>query len=139
MDLWGTGLHAGLVGDAEVEGAAREGRAASGGEDKDEAVARNYHDTLLSGKLLRAVRQATKREGVGCLLPDEQYTNTGQPVAEVLREKHPDMHVPPVENPTCAAFEEYGKLTKMVPLDFTEDDVTWVASNLSSTAGTLGE
>ena len=26
----------------------------------------------------------------------------------------------------------------MVPLDFTEDDVTWVVSKLSGTAGTLG-
>ena len=27
----------------------------------------------------------------------------------------------------------------MVPLDFTEDDVTWVASKLSGAAGALGE
>ena len=38
----------------------------------------------------------------------------------------------------CAAFEEYGDVTKTVPLDFTEDDVMWVASKLSSAAGTLG-
>ena len=31
MDLWERGLHASLVGDAEAEGASREGRAASGG------------------------------------------------------------------------------------------------------------
>ena len=63
---------------------------------------------------------------------------TGRPVAEVLREKHPDMRVPPVGNPTCAAFEEYDNIPKMVPLEFTEDDVTWVASKLSSAAGALG-
>ena len=62
---------------------------------------------------------------------------TGRPVAEVLREKHPDMWVPPVENPTCTAFEEYKDLPEMVPLDFTEDDVTWVASKLSGAAGVL--
>ena len=33
MDLWESGLHAGLVGYSEAEGAAREGRAASGGEE----------------------------------------------------------------------------------------------------------
>ena len=48
------------------------------------------------------------------------------------------MLVPPVENPTCAAFEEYGKVLEMVPLEFTEDDIMWVASKLSSTAGVLG-
>ena len=40
------------------------------------------------------------------------------------------MRVPPVENPTCAAFEEYEDVPKTVPLDFTEDDVAWVASKL---------
>ena len=33
MDLWERGLHAGLVGAAEAEGANREGRAASSGEE----------------------------------------------------------------------------------------------------------
>ena len=51
MDLWERGLHAGLVGDSEEEGAAREGRAASGDEEEDEAVARSIHNTVLSGKL----------------------------------------------------------------------------------------
>ena len=33
----------------------------------------------------------------------------------------------PRGNPTCAAFEEYEEVPKKVPLNFTEDDVTWVA------------
>ena len=48
------------------------------------------------------------------------------------------MRVPPVENPTCEAFEEYRDVLETVPLDFTEDDVMWVASKLSGTAGALG-
>ena len=52
--------------------------------------------------------------------------------------KHPDMYVPPVENLTCASFEEYEDMPKTVPLDFTEDDVTWVASKLSGAAGAMG-
>ena len=48
------------------------------------------------------------------------------------------MRVPPVENPTCSAFEEYEDVPEMVPLNFTEDEVTWVASKLSSAAGALG-
>ena len=73
----------------------------------------------MSGKLWQAVRQVTDRERGECLLPDDQCTKTGRPVAEILREKNPDMRVPPVENPVCAAFEEYGEVTKMVPLNFT--------------------
>ena len=51
MDLWERGQQAVLVGDAEEEGTVQEGRAASGGEEEDEAVARSFHETLLSGKL----------------------------------------------------------------------------------------
>ena len=93
MDLWDRGLHSGLVGDTESEGSAREGRAASGGEQKDEAVARRYHDMVLSGKLRQAVCRATDRKGGACLLPDDQCMKTGRPVAVVLRDKHPDMQV----------------------------------------------
>ena len=67
---------------------------------------RSFHSTLLSGKLQQAFHRATDREGGGCLLPGDVCTKTGRPVADVLREKHPSMRVPPVENPMCAAFEE---------------------------------
>ena len=126
------------MGDAEAKGAAREGRAAFSGEEEDDAVARSFHDTVLLGKLRQAIRRATDRKGGGCLLPYEQFTKTGRLVAAVLREKHLDMRVPHVENTTCAAFEKYGDVPETVPLDFTEDDVTWVASKLSGAAGALG-
>ena len=45
---------------------------------------------------------------------------------------------PPVENPMCTAFEEYKEVLETVPLDFTEDDVTWVSSKLSGAAGAIG-
>ena len=61
MDLWERGLHAGLVGDAKAERATQEVRAASGGEEEDEAVAWSYHDTVLDGKLRKDFRQATDR------------------------------------------------------------------------------
>ena len=62
-----------------------------------------------------------------------------QRVAEVLREKHPYMPAPlPVEKPACAAFKEYKEVPETVPLDFTENDVMWVASKLSGAAGALG-
>ena len=47
------------------------------------------------------------------------------------------MRVPPVENPTCAAFEEYEDVPKTVPLDFTEDDVTWVFHRGDTHVGVL--
>ena len=101
-------------------------------------MARSFHENVLSGKLWQAVRRATNREGGGCLLRGDKCTKIGRLVADVLREKHPDMHVPPVENPTCEAFEVYEGVPKTVPLDFTEYDVTWVASKISGAAGALG-
>ena len=102
-------------------------------------MARSFHETVLSGKLCQAVRWATNREDGGCLLLGDKCTKTGRPVADVLRKKHPDMRAPSMDNPTCAAFEVYQDIPKPVPLNFTEDDVTWVASKLSGAAGALGE
>ena len=77
VDLWERGLHAGLVGNDEAEGAAREGRATSRGEEEEEAVDWSYHNTVLSDKLRKVVCRATDREGGGCILPDNQCTKTG--------------------------------------------------------------
>ena len=48
------------------------------------------------------------------------------------------MRVPPVENPTCAAFGKYEEVPDTVPLDLLENNFTWVASKLSGAAGALG-
>ena len=76
--------------------------------------------------------------GGGCLLLGGVYTKTGRPVLNVLQEKYPYMCVLLLEKHTCASFEEYEKVLETVPVDFSEDNVTWVASNLSSAAGSLG-
>ena len=67
-----------MVGDAEAKGDAREGRAASGEEEEDEAVARSYHEKMCSGKLRQDCCRSTDRKGGGCLLPDDQCTKTLQ-------------------------------------------------------------
>ena len=38
----------------------------------------------------------------------------------------------------CAAFEEYEEVPETVPLEFSEENVTWVASNLPGADGALG-
>ena len=43
-----------------------------------------------------------------------------------------------MKDPVCPAFEKYEEFPETVSLDFTEDNITWVASNLSGAAGTLG-
>ena len=84
------------------------------------------------------VYKATDRERGGVILLEDVFTKTRRLVIDVLQEKHPDMHVPPVENPKCPAFEEYEEVPQTVPLELLEKNVTWVASKLSGAAGALG-
>ena len=84
MDLWERGLHTILVGGAESKGAVREGRASSGGEKEEIALACKFHSMILSGKICLAVRQSTNRERGGCLLLDDICTKTSTLVVEVL-------------------------------------------------------
>ena len=61
MDLWERGLHAVLVGDADAEGAAREGRSARGREEEEESLSCKLQSTVLSGKIFEAVCWATNK------------------------------------------------------------------------------
>ena len=70
------------------------------------------------GKLRQVVCWVTDREGGGCILPRDVCTKTGRPVADELHEKHPDMRVLPVNNPTCMAFEGYEEVPETVTLNF---------------------
>ena len=70
MDLRDRGLHTGLVGDAEAEGAAREDRDNGEGEEEEKQISWIYQSTVLLSKLRQAVHWATNNEGGGCLLPD---------------------------------------------------------------------
>ena len=47
MELWKRGQHAGLVGDAEAEGAAHEGSVTLSGAAEDNAVARSFTESTV--------------------------------------------------------------------------------------------
>ena len=42
-------------------------------------------------------------------------------------------------DPICSAFKGYDKVPETVPLEFSKENVTWVASMISGTIGALGE
>ena len=48
------------------------------------------------------------------------------------------MQLPPVEKPTCVAFEEYKEVSETVSLGLLEYGATWIASKLSVAYGALG-
>ena len=86
---------------------------------------------MLSRKLL-----ITREEG-GCLLPGKICTNNERLVIDVLWVKQPNTRIPQVGDPQCSDFERYEEVPETLHLDFSEDNVIWVASKLSGAAGSL--
>ena len=85
----------------------RRGRVGGGrgkGTDDDDSIARKYHSMVCDGKLRPAVRWLTSRDGGGVLSPEDACTKTGRFVIDVLREKHPDLMVPDLEDEEWASF-----------------------------------
>jgi hypothetical protein len=104
-------------------------------------LARAFNATVLSGRLRKAVRKATSRDGGGVLQPDDACTKTGRPVIDVLREKHPKMRDPgtiDLDDNDRGVFEPYEAIPEAVPLSITADTVEKVAPKLSGSAGLGG-
>jgi len=139
MDLWDQGSYIALVDSTEKEVLGRVGPARR---TKDEAAeARAFDSMVKSGRLRKAVRSITSRDGGGVLQPDDNCTKTGRPVIEVLREKHPAMRDPVLQDrlgPIPGAFEPYDSTPEPVPLIITAQIVEKVASKLSGSAGPSG-
>ena len=120
-----------------AEGRDREGQVNRHVEEAEDILACRFHSSLLSGKLRQAFHWATDCEEGGCLLPRDVRTKIGRPIVDILHEKHPGICIPPLEIPTCAAFEECEEVPETALLDFSEDKVTWVTSKISGAAGVL--
>ena len=69
-------------------------------------------------KAVTGIPSGHQQRGGGVLLPGGVCTKTKRPVADFLREKHPDMRAPPVENRTCPSSEEYEEVLEAVSLEF---------------------
>lgn len=133
LALWETGCFAALVDDTESEAMAGGARPS-----KDaEAEARAYDAQVLSGRLRRAVRRLTARDGGGVLSPDDLCSKAGKPVHEVLRDKHPPLADPLVGDEN-GAFEPYERCPVPVPLIATDETARRVASKLTGGAGPCG-
>eukprot|EP00957_Ditylum_brightwellii_P175702 13378176-Ditylum_brightwellii.AAC.1 len=94
LDLWEEGMFDGLVDNTVAEARAREGLQNNQAQD-EEHLARQFHQTVLAGKLQEAVWTATDRGTGDVLFPANLCTKTGARVLEVLEGKHPTTRVPP--------------------------------------------
>ena len=103
------------------------------GQETQEQRAKRFNDLVLAGKLRSAVRYITEREAGGVLMPDEVDGKSGDPVADVLRSKHPE-----ARTPDAAELEAYDEVPDFVDLDITPTVVEKVARRLSGSAGPGG-
>ena len=65
-------------------------------------------------------------------------TKTGTPVIEVLWAKHPDQHIPDLQDPENLAFSVYPEVPDPIPIDGDPVAVASVAKKLTGAAGCSG-
>ena len=133
LDQWEKGLIAELVQDTVAM--AKRGAGGARKSKDDESIARKYHSMVIGGRLRAAVRMLSNRDGGGVMHPEDADTKSGRKVIDVLREKHPEMMIPGLDEEGWASFESYDECLNSVPVDCTEETVEEVAGKLSGGAG----
>ena len=99
----------------------------------EEAISKTFTSLVLKGKIRTAVRFVTLRGAGGVLSPDNIDAKSGQPVVDVLLEKHPVPIIPAVE-----VLKHYNVVPEFVPINITEDTVEQVSGQLTGAAGPGG-
>ena len=103
-------------------------------DDSEERWSRTLHSLMLQGKLRTALCCITGCEKGGVLQPRNTCKNTGEPVLVLIRDKHPEDHVP-----SAHIFDACsGRPSDLLPFNLTEDTVIEVAPHLSGGAGPGG-
>ena len=133
LQMWREGKIAELAQD--VVNTARRGGGNGKQSDDDETLARKYNSMVTEGRLGPAVKMLTNRNGGGVLGPEDLCTKVHRPVIDVLREKHPDLRIPKLDEEEWASFEAYEECLTPIPLDCSSEIVEEVASNLRGGAG----
>ena len=103
LDLWEEGKVEALVEDAVATAMRGVGRPRR--EETDDTVARRFNSMIAGRKYRAAVRTLTNRSGGGLLEVEGADTKSGRPVINVLREKHPPLAMPGVEEDGWSSFE----------------------------------
>ena len=82
----------------------------------EEAISKTFNSLVLKGKTQTAVRFMTLRGAGGVLLPDNINAKSGQPVVDVLWDKHLAPIISDVE-----VLNHYGVVPEFVTINITED------------------
>ena len=85
-------------------------------EEDEDSNAWTYHSMVIDVRLKAGLRWLTNRDGGGILNPEDADTKTLCPVIDILREKHPNILIPNLEDEDWASFEEYDEYLDSVPV-----------------------
>ena len=83
-------------------------------------MARAFKSKVVNGKIRAAVRGIRGQGQRGVLFPWNLYFKTGQPVMDILRDKHPAICNPDLSYPKGSSFEDYLENPDVVPLDISK-------------------
>ena len=137
MDAWEASCYCTLVKEVE-EFAMEDGfpHARTGRSLELESVGQRFNSMVHSEKLRTAVRAVTDCNPGGLYAPDDICTKTGHLVLDILREKHPDAHIPK----ECAfgSYTNSAELLEAMPIDCYEEQISLQAAHLSGGAGPCG-
>jgi hypothetical protein len=84
---------------------------------------KTFHQKVLRGNILGAVRCLTNREKGGILYPDDPDEKSGKSVLSVLKSKHLNARTPSTDTLTT-----YPSLPDFVDLDITKDSIEVTAT-----------
>ena len=132
LDLWERGYKVALVDDLEAR---NRGHSGTKSKRDNEARAKIFDSILKSGRLRQAVRNLTNREGGGVVQPDDLCSKARIPVLEVLKDKHPGMRQPDLEDPDNRTFQPFDNLPTLLPLVISADHVATAAAKLGGSGG----
>ena len=99
----------------------------------DDSKARSFNGLVQSGCLHQVVHRLTSRDEGGVLHPDSLDTKTGRKGSDVLADKNPDGHQPPIK-----ALKDYTKAPEPLQLQVGYESFESTARKLSGSAGPSG-
>ena len=93
----------------------------------EKVITKTFTSLMLKGKIRTTMRFVTLRGTGGVLLPDEIDLKSGQPVIDVLRQKHLALIVPNVK-----VLDHYNVVPESVPFDFNKYTIELISGKLTN-------
>ena len=98
-----------------------------------EAEGRRYNNIVLEGRISEAVNSVVDTDRGRLYQPEDECSKTGRSVIDILREKHPEVIVPPDKH--FDSYEDAEELPESMPVYGNAETVAKAAAKLQGTTG----